>query len=257
MIAVIERNPLKERLRRGEALVGAFVNVFSPELIEVLGLLGLDFVILDGEHAALTPETAVELYRAAELRGLPCVTRVGVNHPQVIQKYLEGGALGVLIPLVSTPEEARRAVDAVKYPPLGRRGLAASRVSDWGLGPLSLAEHVARSNEETLVAVQVETREALERFDEILAVEGVDLVFFGPSDLSVALGLPGQPTHPRVIEQIERLGARAREAGRWTGTIARTPEDARRWRSRGFQWLCTSVVDLIARGVRAHLDAVR
>lgn len=254
---MIEKNELKERLRRGEVLIGTFVNLFSPELIELLGLLGLDFVILDGEHTALTPEMAVELYRAAELRGLPCVTRIGVNHPQVIQKYLESGALSVLIPLVSTPEDARRAVEAVKYPPLGKRGLAASRVSDWGLGPLTLAEHVRRSNEETLVAVQIETQPAIEHFDEILAVEGIDLVFFGPSDLSTSLGLPGQPTHPQVVSLIERLGARAQEAGKWTGTIARTPAAVRRWQAQGFQWLCTGISDLIARGVRGHLESLR
>ncbi len=254
---MIEKNALKERLQQGEALIGAFVNIFSPELIELLGLLGLDFVVLDGEHTALTPETAVELYRAAELRGLPCVTRIGVNHPQVIQKYLESGALSVLIPLVNAPEDAQRAVEAVKYPPLGRRGLATSRVSDWGLGPLTLAEHVKRSNEATLVAVQIETQQAIERFDEILAVEGIDLIFFGPSDLSASLGLPGQPAHPRVISLIEQLGARAREMGKWTGTIAHTPEAARRWRSQGFQWLCTGISDLIARGVREHLKSIR
>jgi len=253
---VIEHNVLKERLRRGEALAGAFLNIFAPELVELLGLLKLDFVILDGEHTGLTPDRAVELYRAAELRGLPCVTRIGVNHPQVLQKYLESGAISVLIPLVNSAEEAQRAVEAVKYPPLGRRGLAASRVSDWGLS-MPLNEYVEWANRETLVAVQIETPQAIENFEEILSVEGVDVLFFGPSDLSVTLGVPGQATHPEVIALIERLGERARRADKWVGTIARTPQEVAHWKERGFQWLCTGIAQLVADGVRGYLRSFR
>jgi 4-hydroxy-2-oxoheptanedioate aldolase len=254
---MIRTNALRERLRRGETLAGAFVNVFAPELIELCGLSGLDFVILDGEHAALTPETAAQLYRAAEVHKLPCVTRIGVNHPQVIQQYLESGALSVLIPLVNTPEDARRAVDAVKYPPLGKRGLAPSRVSDWGLLPGGLSEHVERSNRETLVAVQIETQEAVGNFERIMTVEGVDVVFFGPSDLSASLGLAGQPDHPRVVSLIEELSRSALQAGKVVGTIARTREEVRFWRDRGFRWLCTGITQLLTRGIEGYLEGFR
>ncbi len=251
---MIQRNAFKDRLNRGETLAGAFVNIFSPELIELCGLLGLDFVILDGEHTSLTPETAVGLYRAVEVRDLPCVTRIGVNHPQVLQQYLESGALSVLIPLVNTREDAECAVEAVKYPPLGKRGLAASRISDWGLAPGGLAEHVRRSNEETLLAVQVETKTAVRNLGEILTVEGVDVVFFGPSDLSASLGLPGQPQHPRVVSLIEELSRKALQAGKVVGTIARTPEQVRFWKERGFRWLCTGITQLLTQGIESYLE---
>lgn len=254
---MIRTNALKERLLRGETLAGAFVNVFAPELVELCTLAGLDFVILDGEHAALTPETAAQLYRAAEARALPCVTRIGVRHPQVIQQYLESGAFSVLFPLVSTPEDARQAVDAVKYPPQGRRGVAPSRVSGWGLLPGGLSEHVVRSNRETLVAVQIETQEAVGHFEGILTVEGVDLLFFGPSDLSASLGLAGQIDHPRVVSLIEELGRAALQAGKVVGTIARTPEEVRFWRDRGFRWLCTGLPQLLTSGIEGYLAGFR
>lgn len=250
-------NVMKARLRRGEALAGAFVNIAHPSLVEILGILGMDFVILDGEHTGLTPETAEVLIRAAELQGMTPIARVGENDPQVIQKFLESGAQGVLIPLIRSADDARRVVEAVKYPPIGRRGLAGSRASDWGLSSGGLAEHVRISNEEAFIAVQVETQEAIAHFEEIVAVEFLDLVFFGPSDLSATLGVPGQTSHPEVITLIERLGGEALGAGKAAGTIARTGQDAHRWRERGFQWLCTGVSNLFAGGVRDYLEEIQ
>lgn len=251
------RNHLKERLQKSETLFGAFSTIHSATLIELLGILELDFVILDGEHSGLTPERAEDLYRAAELRHLSCVTRVGEHHPQVIQKYLESGALSVLFPLVNSRAEAQRLVDAVKYPPVGKRGLAASRVSNWGINAGGLAEHVRVSNAQTLIALQIETLEGIENLSEILAVKEADVIFFGPSDISSALGLPGETQHPKVISLIEELGDRARAAGKIVGTIARTPETYRHWKSKGFQWLCTGAQNLIADGVRSFLQAIQ
>ncbi len=250
-------NVMKERLKKGEALVGAFSTIHSPALVELLGILGMDFIILDGEHSSLTAETAEALYRAAEVRGLPCVTRIGENHPQVIQKFLESGAWNVMIPLVNTKEDAERVVAAVKYPPIGKRGLAASRASEWGLIAGGLAAHVKTSNEETFIAVQVETQEAVKHFSDILSVEHIDLVFFGPSDLSSALGFPGQTTHPHVLSLIEKLGQQAIAAGKFVGTIARTAEEYHHWQKRGFQWLCTGVNNLFASGVESLLKGIK
>lgn len=250
-------NVMNERLKKGEALVGAFSTIHSPAIVELLGILGMDFVILDGEHSSLTPETAEELYRAAEVRGISCVTRIGENHPQVIQKFLESRALNVMIPLVNTREDAERVVNAVKYPPIGKRGLAASRASDWGFLPGGLAEHVKISNEQTFIVVQIETQEAVKNYRDILCVDHIDLVFFGPSDLSSALGVHGQTTHPEVISLIEKLGTQALAAGKLVGTIARTGEEYRYWRDRGFQWLCTGVNNLFASGVQSFLKSIK
>lgn len=250
-------NRMKRRMDDGEALVGAFVNVPHPELVEILGLAGIDFVVLDGEHTGLTAETAAELIRAAELHDVTPVARVGHNHPQEIQKYLESGAQGVLIPLVNDGDDAQCVVDAVKYPPIGKRGLAPTRTSQWGLGEGGIAQHVADANRETFITVQIETHEAVDHFEAIVATDHVDLVFFGPSDLSTALGFPGQTQHPDVVRIIERLTDDARRAGKAVGTIAQDGEAAQRWRERGVQWLCTGTSGLFAKGVRSYLDDVR
>jgi 4-hydroxy-2-oxoheptanedioate aldolase len=252
----VQKNRIKERIRRGEAAVGAFCNIPSPTVVEMVGLLGLDFVILDGEHTTMGPETAENLYRAAELRGLTAITRVGENTPQVIQKFMDAGSMGVLMPLVSTKEEAQRVVNAVKYPPLGKRGLAGVRAASFGFaGPLG--DYVKTANEETLVAVQVETLEGVKNYKDILSVENIDVVFFGPSDLSSSMGYPGQTRHPEVLALIERLGREAMAAGKAAGTIARDLEDYKRWRERGFQFLCTGVANFLARGLQEHLQEIR
>lgn len=250
-------NRMKHRLQDGEALVGAFVNVPHPELVEILGLVGMDFVIVDGEHTGLTAESAEELIRAAELNGVTPIARVGHNHPQEIQKFLESGAQGVLIPLVNTGEDAQRVVDAVKYPPIGKRGLAPTRTSQWGLGEGGITQHVEDANRETFVGVQIETHEAVDHFDAIAATDHVDMIFFGPSDLSTALGLPGQTSHPDVLRMIERLAQHTREADKAVGTIAQNGEAARRWRENGIQWLCTGASNLFADGASRYLADVR
>lgn len=250
-------NRMKQRIQDGESLIGAFVNVAHPELVEILGLSGIDFVIVDAEHTSLTPTQAEELIRAAELHDVTPVARVGRNDPQTIQKFLESGAQGVLIPLVNTGEDAQRVVEAVKYPPLGKRGLAPSRTSQWGLGEGGIGQHVEDANRETFIGIQIETHEAVDQFDAIVATEHVDLVFFGPSDLSTALGLPGQTRHPDVVRIIEKLSQHAHDAGKAVGTIAQNGEAAERWRQNGIQWLCTGTSGLFAKGVRSYLDDVR
>lgn len=249
-------NKMKAKLKAGEVVVGAFNNIQVPAAVEIAGLLGMDFLIVDAEHTAITPETAEDLYRAAELRDISIVTRIGENSQQVIQKFMDAGSQGVLMPLVNTGEEARRVVDAVKYPPVGKRGMAGSRAAQFGIG-IDFAQYVREANEQTLVAVQVETQQAIDNIDEILAVEGVDVIFFGPADISSSLGLHGQIKHPRVVSIIETLGQKARAAGKAVGTIARNVEDYAYYRERGFQWLCTGMSSLLAAGIQGYLSAIR
>ncbi|MFQ5860289.1 MAG: HpcH/HpaI aldolase/citrate lyase family protein [Dehalococcoidia bacterium] len=252
----MRNNPLKEKLGRGEAVIGAFGNILSPTVVEILGLVGLDFLTLDAEHTAMSPETCEELCRAAELRGVTAVTRVGENSQQVIQKFLDAGSMGVFVPIINTRKEAQRVVDAVKYPPAGKRGLAGTRAAEWGL-TAPLGEYVQTANRETLVGIQVETREGFENFPEILSVEGIDVILFGPTDISAALGMPGKLNDPAVRELIERLGQETIAAGKHAGTLTRTAEEAIYWRERGFQWLATGVTTLLISGAQRFLQGIR
>ena len=134
------------------------------------------------------------LYLAAERRGLSTITRVGVNTVGGIAKHLWAGSQGILIPSCNSAADAEAVVKGVKFPPLGERGLAGDRWCNWNLGDGNLAESVAEANDNTVVGVQIETVEGAENLDAILAVEGVDFVFLGPTDLSAAIGLPGAST---------------------------------------------------------------
>lgn len=247
---------LRAKIAAGGAVAGSFVNMDSPALIEVLALSGVDFVVVDCEHSAVTPLAAEHHYRTAEAHGIPVLTRIGENVPQLVQKYLDAGSQGVQMPLVNTAAEAKRVVDAVKYPPLGKRGLAAVRVNQFGMkGPM--ADYVARANANTLVVVQLETLEAIANADEIVAVDGVDVVFLGPMDLSVALGLTGQVKHAKVLETIERLARKAEAAGKVAGTIARNVDDYTYWRERGVRYLLTGVTNLLAEAAGRFASTIK
>ena len=243
----------RARLKSGEPLLGAFVNIESPTVVEVLAVAGMDFLMIDGEHAPIGPANAVEMVRAAEARGVPILARVGENTQQVMAKYLDGGVIGTMTPMVSSAEEARRVVDSVKYPPMGKRGLAGVRVNDF----VPARDYVATANEATVVVVQIETRAGIDRADEIVATEGVDVVFLGPSDLSVALGVPGQPKHPSVLDTIEALTGKIVAAGKAAGTVARSREDYAYWRARGIQLFLHSAGALLLGAASGFLQESR
>ena len=231
----------RARLKAGEPLVGAFVNIESPTAVEVLAVAGMDFLMIDGEHAPIGPASAADMVRAAEARGVPILARVGENTQQVMAKYLDAGVIGTMTPMVSSAAQAQRVVDSVKYPPVGKRGLAGVRINDFVPDP----GYVATANEATVVVVQIETRAGIDRADEIIATEGVDMVFLGPSDLSVALDVPGQTKHPSVLETIEALTEKIVAARKAAGTVARSPDDYGYWRERGVQVFLNSAGALL------------
>ncbi|MBI4329172.1 MAG: 2-dehydro-3-deoxyglucarate aldolase [Chloroflexi bacterium] len=246
------KNKLREKMRRGEAVVGAFYNFPSAIAVEMLGTVGLDFIILDCEHSTITPETAENIYRAAQLAGISTITRVGENIQQHILKYLDAGTDGVQVPLVNTAAEAQMVADAVKYPPIGKRGMAGPRLA--GFGRIPLAEFVAQWNQEGIVCVQIETREGIKNFPEIVKNPNVDIVFFGPTDLSVSLGHPGETTHPEVVSVISDLGKQTIAAGKVAGTIMADSAGYKRYRDLGFLYACAAVGGFMTRGARLHLE---
>lgn len=252
----MKKNPIKEKLRAGDAAVGLFCNLPSPAAAEMLGIVGFDFIIIDAEHSPVDMDTCEHMVRAADASGMASMVRVALNLPQNLLRYLDTGVCGVQIPMVNSREEAEMVVAATKYPPLGRRGLAAHRATRYGTN-IDLAEYVRTANEETLVCVQVETTEALSKVKEIASVDLVDLVFMGPTDLSSAMGYPGQPTHPEVLSAIEEAGRVVMGAGKAAGTIAGSPEAYARWRNLGFQYLCTGLTNLIAEASHGYLSGAR
>jgi len=250
----MRKNRVKRRLQAGEAVIGCFLPYPSPELAEICGYLGFDFVLLDAEHGRITEETAYHMVLAAEVAGTVPIVRVPLNHRQVILRYLDLGAAGVMVPQVNTPEEAVAAAEACRYYPQGRRGVAGVRAANFGL-TMPLHEYVQQANQETLVIVQIEHIAVVERLEEYLAIPGIDVLFVGPNDLAQSMGYPGQQFHPEVQAVIDDIVRRV--DGRLPlGTTAPTAELAQRQLERGFRMLATNTTALLAAGARSMLAAV-
>lgn len=224
-------------------------------MVEVCGWLRMDFVIIDCEHGPMDYETAEHMIRAAEVSGTTPIVRIGLNAQQHIQRYLEAGAQGVLIPLVNNRADAEAVVNSVKYPPIGKRGMYSGRSGHFGV--LDTAEYVKAANEETFVALQIETPEAIENQADIINTENADLIFLGPGDLSLNFGVPGQITHPQVVNTITELTKKVRAAGKHAGTIVTGGETAKQWWDAGINWHVTSTTGFLMAGARRYLDDVR
>jgi 4-hydroxy-2-oxoheptanedioate aldolase len=251
----MRENRAKQELLAGRPILAIMDSLHNASLIEMLSFLGPDLVIVDCEHSPLNPETEVELYRAADLRGISTITRVLEISPALIRRSLDFGSSGVMVPLVRTIHDVQAAILAAKYPPLGNRGLGLVRALDYGLGnPLS--EYTEFANNETLVAIQIETNEAIAIFDQIINLESVDVIVFGPTDISCALGHPGQPQHPDVISLIERLGEKAIQAGKIAGTLSNDFVEYQYWREKGFLFLIMNLSKLVVECFRDLHDRI-
>lgn len=252
----MRENKTKAKLNAGQPVFGAFCNLSAIPMVEMMAYLGFDFVIIDGEHGPLDLETSEHMVRACEASGITPIARVAMNHQQAILRYLDMGCQGVDIPMVNTAEQAKAVADACRYPPIGRRGLAGVRAAEWGLtGPLG--EYTRTANREVLCAVQVETIQAMENVQEILAVPEVDMVFVGPTDMSSALGHPGEPTHPEVMRVLESLGKAVRAGGKHAGTIANSAGAARTLGGWGYNFFATGVGTMFVNGARAYITEAR
>ena len=249
-------NTTKAKLAAGEAVFGCFIRNAEPQLVEYVALLGWDFLVLDAEHGTLLPHQVEDLCRAIEPRGVTPMVRVTTNDPPTILRFLDTGAHGVHVPWVNSAAEAERAVQSVKYSPRGIRGLAGSRASDWGLRE-PIGDYVQRANRETLVVIQVETQDAVDAIDDYLAIDGIDVLFLGPTDLSQSLGHPGDLRHPDVLKAMDRVADAVVGSDKTLGIYAGTVDMTREWLARGARYFTTSLEPFLRDGMRAHLRDVR
>lgn len=249
-------NRTKAKLKAGDCVYGCFFRPQDPALVEFMGYLGWDFLILDAEHGTLEPGRAEDLVRAAELRGMTPLVRVTANQPHVLLRFLDAGAQGVHVPWVNTPADAERALQAIKYQPRGMRGLAGVRPSTFAQ-EMSLPDYVARANEETLTILQLESGEAIDELDAILAVPDVDVLFLGRTDLSHSMGHPGITSHPDVEAAVERAVNRITASDVALGVVVPTVEEAQAWRQRGARYIATTFEGVVAAASRAWLAGAR
>ncbi len=203
----MQTNRVKRIIREGGLAFSTYTGgIADPAVVELIGLAGFDAAFIDMEHTTFDLETVGNMIRAAELVGITPVIRVPDNNPKHILRLLDAGAQGIYVPHIASAADARAAVEAVRYPPLGARGMAgASRAADYGHTPL--AEHMRTSNDEVLLAVMIEDLAAVEDIEAIANTPGVDLVAVGPSDLSRALGVAGEPNHPTLAQAVDRIAS--------------------------------------------------
>jgi 4-hydroxy-2-oxoheptanedioate aldolase len=208
----LKKNPVKQAIRDGRTVFGLYIAVPSPVMVELAGYAGFDFVRIYICHSAVDLPIVAEMIRAAEASGVTPTVRVDYD-PHLIAKVLEAGAMGLFIPDVSTVEMAKSVVNAVHFAPLGDRGtFAASRITRYGA--ISSGEYAKWSNEEILLGVQIESKEAADNLEMTLGVDGIDMIGSGRGDLANALGLTGQKNHPSVLALEEKIFDTAKKRGK-------------------------------------------
>ncbi len=272
-----QNNRLKYRLQNGLPVTGVVSGQYrDTDHIEMLGLLGYDFLWADAEHSSAGPDDVASMILAAERRGLPTLVRIGYGYQNIIghiQKYLVSGAQGILLPQCESRDDVERIVKAVKFPPVGQRGLAGERWNAWGLAidpdtseSLSLSKCIETSNRNSVIGVLIENQKGLDALDEIMTVPELDMIFLAPTDLSANMGLHGQIRHPEVLKKIEEAGNKIQrfneEKGNEYGTISvgtlvLNAEDYTYWRERNFNVLCGVAQCMFVDGAKDLLGKIQ
>lgn len=239
----MKKNLVLEKLNRGEHVLGTFFHSGSALVMDAIGLSGLDYVIIDKEHSPIGVETAADMIRTAEAKDLTPFVRVKDASRSSILKLLDLGAKGLIVPAVNGAADVEKLVEYSKYPPIGNRGMAMGRGSDFGLGTLPLPEHWVQHNRETLMIPMCETVGFLQDVERIAAMDGVDGVFIGPCDLSVALGKPGEFDDPDVNAAFQRVVDACKAVGKFCLIYAPNAALAERFIKMGFNG-CASAIDV-------------
>ena len=252
----IPQNSFKQELREDRVQYGLWLGLSSPVAAELCACAGFDWLLIDAEHAPNDLRSTLRQLQAIEGTGAQAIARLVEGDPARIKRYLDAGVQTLLIPMVDTAEQAEAIVASVRYPPHGIRGLATSitRASRW----TQIDDYARQAEEQLCVIVQAETVTALDNLKAITAVDGVDAVFIGPSDLSASMGYLGQPGHPEVQAAIAESLRYISSAGKAAGTLAGTPQAIRTHAGNGAKFLgIGSDTALLVAGTRGLLGSVR
>ena len=250
----------RQKLQQGQVCLGTGISFSDPTVTEALSSI-LDFVWIDMEHGPLTIESVQGHVMATKGSDTAPIVRVPWNDPVLIKPVLDVGAAGVIVPLVRTADDVRRAVAGCLYPPEGIRGFGPRRPSGYGRtgGP----DFCRKANQDVIIIVQIEHVDAVRNLDEIVAVPGLTSVVVGPNDLSASMGFTGQPRHPEVLTTIDTVIAKSRKSGVFVGiSVGDDPDHLADWFDRGMQWLAMGCdfslmmhgADRVAQHVRAHAE---
>jgi 4-hydroxy-2-oxoheptanedioate aldolase len=249
----IQENHTKRKLKAGQPAYGVISTSDDAQLAELFGLAGFDFYMLDAEHGLLDAAQVVNVIRACERVNMTPMVRIGSKDPKVVLQYLDAGMMGVMMPGLETLAEIKMLVNAIKYPPLGKRGMGLTRASSYIAVGKEAAEYINFSNQEIMVIPQFEDAKLIDRFEEMIAQTGVDAVVIGPRDLSLNMGFPDGPNHPEVQEMIDRVVAICKKTGVAAGITAGSRADAARQVARGATMILAIAQFVIAHGSREFL----
>ncbi len=243
-------------MKKEQVLVGSWINSCSPVISELMAQCGFDFLTIDVEHSPVNIDGAFNMLQAIKSGNRDCqaLVRVAGNSYSEIKRYMDAGADGIICPLVNSKEDAKELVDAVKYFPLGKRGVGYSRSNKYGI---DILESIKNDNNRTFVCVQIEHIDAINNLEEILSVEGVDAAIIGPYDLSASMGLAGQLDHPKMEEAINYNLKICQENGVLPGihVVQPDPDQVKMRIAQGYQFIAYSVdikmvTDLSIEGIK-------
>ena len=245
---------LRRRISDGETLLGCFLTWPSSGLVELAGLAGFDFVLIDVEHGFFSIESVAAMVLAADAAGIAAVVRPPTALSEQLGRYLDAGAAGTLLPRVESAAMARAAVEALKFAPEGKRGLGGVRANRYATMPLT--DFVRRANDETLVAVQIEREGALAELPALADVPAVDVLFVGPNDLSQALGSPGDTSSARYRAALARIASEAARTGKTAGIMVANRDQIPALRDLGYRFFTTSDRALVLESARKWREAL-
>lgn len=240
---------------RDKPLFGCFVTFPLPDLAEFTAALGFDFILIDNEHGIMTHNTLCDMVRASQGLGVPAVVRCTANEYEHVQKALDFGANGVQVPLINTVEDAEKVVRLANFAPLGQRGTAyLPRAASYGMVG-DKGEYRRLANKVKLISAHIETAEAVKNLDDILKVDGIDVLFIGPGDLSSSMNLSADD--PVVQNTIKVCIRKIVAAGKIAGTYVGTSEVTKKMIDWGARYLVTAITGYMVSGAKAYLKAVR
>jgi 2-keto-3-deoxy-L-rhamnonate aldolase RhmA len=246
------KNLLRSKLYSGETCLGTWITIGNPDVVDILKNLDFDWFLFDTEHSYLSISEVKNMLHALGDSKVSSLVRVGQIDQYLVKRALDIGSEGLLAPLVNTVEETQKLVKFAMYPPGGVRGAGPGRAAKYGL---NLEEYLATANQELLLAVQIETKEALSNVKEIMETKRIDIGFVGPSDLTISLGLATDRSNPKVIEAMERVVRTCNDLGKIPGTLAVSPEEAKKFLKLGFKFLSlASDSRLLVNGAKNFLE---
>lgn len=247
----MKMNDLKERMKNNGTVYGLFINSGSTIAVEIAGLAGFDFVLIDSEHGPTAVLDNRDLIAAAEYRDTVPIVRVSNGSDDLILRTLDVGAHGVMVPQVNTVEKAEGIARAAHYSPEGNRGVATTRASDYGFA----VDYFKKANERTLVIVQCENVAALSNLEDICSVEGVDMVFLGPYDYSSSIKKLGQVDYESIKDVVKTVLDTTKRHGKFAGIFTKSPEEAKMYKELGFNFIIVGTdISCIANGCRNTID---